>query len=1240
VYTSRIALALLICWVLALPLAAQTTTGTIAGAVLDPQGATVPDAKVTARNIAQNTVTSTTTDRNGEFLFTQMLPATYTITIEKQGFRKVEQTNVVLTANGNVSTRTITLQVGAASESVEVVAKGDLLQTETAQRSVNIVGTQVANIQNNGRNFLGMLRLVPGMYSNLDTQQSSNQTGDINMNGSRGASANVSINGASNVDTGSNTKLFVTVNPDTIQEFAVLTNSYDAEYGKAGGAQINVVTKSGTIAFHGMGYEYFRDSGLNSNSWDNKRKLSWIANPTPQQLSQYGRQAYHYNSAGYNLGGPVYIPGKFNKNKNKLFFFWSDEYQRQLIPTQQNNVRVPTAAERLGDFSQSIDPRNLTVPANNPYKYPGAFIKDPNLTGGCSWNADPTKVQTAGCFQDGGVLGKVPTARLYGAGQKLLQWLPVPNTSAANGSYNFTSQSPVTNPRHEQLLRVDYNINDKWRLNGTWANLAQDIVTSDYCPAGYSMCSNFPVGTPWIYNHPGHIFTTNLATAINNKTINEFIFDIGTHPVQVLPQDPSKITVAGTGINLDVLSKVQVPNGGYWIPNFTFNGGPISNSPTLGNGGGSWTPYDGYNTTIEVADNFSRMQGTHYLKFGFFVQRSRKNQPAYTWPSGNYNFGYSSTNPLDTGNGFANALLGVFQSYGQASAYVQGQYRYTNAEFYVRDSWRLTRRLTLNLGVRAYYNQPQYDQGTNTANFLPSLYDPSQAQAIYKPSKDGSGNKIFINSVTGATVTCALQYDTCKGKVIPGAGSSLNGLVQAGQKGMNAYLMKVPPIFFAPRFGLAFDVTGKGNVVFRMGGGAFPDRYQGNQIFTLITNPPASAASTVYNAYAQNLSSSGAYATPYNLNGIDTNDKIPVIYNWNAGIQATLPKGFSTDIAYVGGTSRHLVDAYNLNGIPFGGAFLPQNQDPTKSSSLPGGASYDSVYIRPYQGIDNINMQNFGGTSNYNALQAQLNRRFSSGLFLAASYVWSKCMDVVDGDGGGLPVFPDPTMQRAYAYGPCGFDVRQNFTASYVYPLPKFSKMLGWNNGVASRVLDGWLISGVTTFRNGNPTTVNQSVSNTSVTNYTGTGSQISTLRAVLVGNPLAGTSNDPYNRLNAAAYVQQSSPTYGFGQGKNQIITPGVNNFDLAIQKSFTIKEGKELLIKAEAFNAFNHVQFAGLNNTISFNGFGNNTQQDGNKVNNPSTGAIQTTGFGEVVNARTAGLASTGGPNRVVQLMAKFVF
>ncbi len=836
------------CLLVSLPLAAQTTTGTIAGLVLDEQGAVVTNASVTATNVAQNASTKTVTDGEGRFFFPNMLPSTYEITVTKQAFAKHELSNVVLNANTSITVPNITLKVaGAKTESVEVVAQGDALQTETAQRNTTITSTQMANIQNNGRSVLGLIRLVPGVYSDLNTQQNSNVIGNTYVNGSRGNTMNITLNGASDVDVGANGRMLVTVNTDNVQEFTVLTNSYEAQYGKSAGGQVNFVTKSGTTAFHGMGYEYFRDRNLNANTWDDKRHLSWLPareNATPAQQTQidnyaWGYRQYHYTSTGYNIGGPVYIPGKFNKDKDKLFFFWSDEYQHQVYPfaNSSQNVMMPTDLERKGDFSQSISQDGSSA----------KYIKDPLSPNPCSAS------NTTGCFQGlkNGVatVGVIPTDRIFAPGQALLNFLPAPNAIGQSNTYNYTSNLPTSNPRHEQLLRIDYNINSKWRLNGSWAHLPKDGVFSPYNPAGYSYVTNFPInGGQGVFDHPGNLLTTNLSTTINDKSVNEFIFSYANHPVRVMPTDESKVSVESTGIQLPLLSSVTLPSGLHWIPAFNFNGGPIANSPNINpgginnGGGGAWTPFDGYNTILEWSDNFSRMQGKHFLRFGAYIHRNRKNQPAYNYPSGYYNFGNGNSNPYDTGNGFANALIGSYRQFNQSSSYLEGAYRFTNFEWYAQDSWKVSRRLTLNAGLRFYYVQPMYEQTGNLSNFLPSTWTLSQAQHLFKP---GVGSNVLMDSVTGAnaTATCTGAYPTltaaqafsmCNGKIIPGIGTNLNGMIYPGStlpdgSNQNLYAVKAPGLVYAPRIGLTFDVTGNGNVCVQDGRRSLPGPLPGQQ---------------------------------------------------------------------------------------------------------------------------------------------------------------------------------------------------------------------------------------------------------------------------------------------------------------------------------------------------------------------------------------------------------------------------
>src|SRR5215510_9329787 len=279
-------------WLMSWPSAAQTINGSISGAVLDPQAAVVPQAKVTARNTDQTTSTSTTTDSAGNFVFAQLPPANYTLAVEAVGFKKFEQHDVILNANTSISVGKLTLQVGAVGETVEVIAQGEQLQTETAERGSSLVGTQLENIQVNGRSYLALLQLVPGTYTDRQFDLNTNEIGNIFSNGSRGNQQSLTLNGVSNTDYGANGRMIVTVSLDSVQEIKVLTSNYEAQYGKNAGAQISVVTKAGTQSFHGSGYWYYRDKGMNANTWINNR--DGIAKPL-----------YHFNYLGYTIGGPV-----------------------------------------------------------------------------------------------------------------------------------------------------------------------------------------------------------------------------------------------------------------------------------------------------------------------------------------------------------------------------------------------------------------------------------------------------------------------------------------------------------------------------------------------------------------------------------------------------------------------------------------------------------------------------------------------------------------------------------------------------------------------------------------------------------------------------------------------------------------------------------------------------------------------------------------------------------------------
>jgi hypothetical protein len=1205
---------------MAWPLAAQTTTGgSITGTVLDPQGAVVPEAAVTATNVDQNTSFKTTTNNAGIFVFTQLLPARYAVTVEKQGFNKYEQKGLVLHINDRLSVGNITLEVGSAVQTVEVVAQGLQLQTESAERTGTIVGTQLQNIEVDGRSPLSLLRTLPGVVFNMDTSRTKNRIENIWINGSRMNSLNATLNGASVTGTGDNTKLMATVSLDSLQEFKVLASNYQAQYGKAAGGTIMMVTKSGGSDFHGSAYWYYRDKGMNANSWDKNRDLT--PDPTTGKVP---KSQYHYNYLGYTIGGPVYLPGRFNTNKDKLFFFWSEEYQRQLIPEGLRKVTVPTALERQGDFSESVDKNG------NPFPY----IRDPLAT---SRTCNAT--DTTGCFADGGVLGKIPADRLYGPGLDLLNIFPLPNVTGQKG-YNFQSAVSSSNPRHERLIRLDSNLSQDWRLFGSVTQLVQDVETGAYGPQGYSLTPNypFPSGGAAQYDHPGYSVSVNLTTTIDPTSTNEVTYGMAHHLVTVLPSNPSDVTRAGTGVYLPTFYEPYAD----WIPEVSWNGTRIANQVDMRTGGGAFSPFSTYNTTIELADNYTKIWDKHLFKAGIYMQRNRKNQSAFVQSGGFYDFGDSSSNPLDTQFGFANAAAGVFTSFQQASNYRMGEYRYTNLEMYLQDTVKVSRRLTLDLGLRAYLVQPQYDQRLQTSTFFPNEYDPTQAVQLFWPCYDASGTKIGVNrqdcdaSAPGAITTAQYLPSPASlfiGKIVPNSGNLTNGILPAGV-GINKYLMEYPGILWAPRFGMAVDLTGHGNLVFRAGAGAFYDRYQGNEIFNTITNPPAIFTPTAVNGFVEDLSPSNALIAPSDLTVISYDGKVPTIYNYSAGIQARLPWATTIDVSYVGSLGRQLLFNTNINGAPYGTAFTAESQDPTKwgfgntptpgpDGLFDGSKAYDSNYVRPYFGYGNINLERFGATSNYSSLQVSVDRRFAKGLFLGVAYTWGKCLTMAssDGDAGRID-----NLTRLANYGPCSYDIRQNLTFNYVYQIPGVK-----GNRIGRALLGGWQVSGITVFRNDAPLTPGYSIGGVSTVMLTGTGAFGA--RPKLVGIPTEGTSDDPYNRLNAAAFAPPTRPSIGIESPVNYVTRPGINNWDVSLQKNVTVTERAHLEFRVDAFNVFNHTQFNGLNSTVNFTCSGTNcaTWTVSNLPYDSSGNLVNKTGFGTVSGVRSP---------RVLQIVARFVF
>jgi len=1166
----RIALPTLLLLLLLIPFRgrAQTTAGSISGTVLDPQQEVVPNATIRAENLDQNSTSQARTDGKGHFVFPVLLPGTYTVTAEAPGFSPARRTGVALNANSVLTLDTFQLQVGGTTQTVQVQSQGTELAADTAQRSDSIIGEQVQNIQVNGQSPLFFLSLVPGVYNPASYVQSTQQFGSTYVNGGRSAQMHVTVNGGTDEDTGGNSGWMAPVSLDAVQEAKVITNSYEAEYGRSSGAQISIVTKSGKSEFHGMGFEYYRDKSMNANTWTNNR----IGLP---------KADYHYVDSGFNLGGPVYIPNKFNTHRNKLFFFVDEEWQHQLVPSGQELVTVPTALERTGDFSQSVDENGNPV-----------VITDPATGQPFSGNV-------------------IPGGMLYAPTVKLLNFLPLPNAvSAAHPNYNYVSQVSTQHPRREDNVRVDYNLNDKWHFYGSLLKATDNEST----PYGIWGATNIPL-YQLQYSIPGYHYVLNATTVISPTAVNEVTFVQG-HDAQYNGPRPNSgdWSSTSTGINLNTLYPSYAPTN--LIPGFTFAGTKIGNSPSFNTLN---FPFYNANTNIEFFDNYSKTSGQHFLKFGVYFDHNWKVQPSGAIYDGTYDFGDNPNNPLNTGFGFANAALGVFNSFQQASTYANAYPLYKQWEFYAQDTWKVSKRLTLSYGVRFYDMLPIHSSEGSLSNFLPSTWTSTQAPTLLAPYLS-NGKRVAIDPATGTTYP-AVDI----GGYLSGNGNQLNGLKVLG----NSHITASPGIRPVPRIGVAYDLTGAGNYILHVGGGMFYDRVQTDPYDSLIGNPPTTVQATINYGYAADLNPSASIFVPPSLSTFSTSSALPVTYNYNVGVQAHLPKQTVGDLAYVGSISNHQLQQVNFNAVPFEADFQPANQDPTlqvlNPNALAGSNALLSQFLRPYVGYAPIIQYQLSGNSNYNALQASLQRRFAAGLFLGASYTWSKCLDTTD-DAVTQIRFDQYTHQALY--GPCGTDVAQNVVVNYVYPIPKVASLLGSaNNPVTRAALNGWQLSGVSTFQSGPPYSAIMDVSGVSSSNIIGTPDW--TPVPLCVGNPKAGTSSSPYNRINAAAFAIPAVGSNGLGCSRNNLWGPGTDNWDASLQKSFAFSERFRLDIRGEAFNVFNHTQFSGVNNTINFSGLTNPTVT--NLPNNSSGGLTNIDGFGTISGVR---------PARVMQLVAKISF
>ena len=1148
---------------------------------------------------------TTTSDAQGRFVFPIVRPDSYTLRVGMEGFKTLKRTNVVVNANDRFSTGVLTLEVGVVAEQVSVTGRVSELQSASGERSYTLESETIKDIANNGRALFGFATLAPGVVPPGERLGGlilgpPEHVAEFTVNGQRPNSNNMTIDGVGNVDTGNNGGWMATTNIDAVSEFKILTNAYQAEYGRAVGGQMQIVTKSGTQSFHGSGYWYGRRSDWNANTWTNKR----AAAPPPVgsgaliELPEASRNDY-----GYTIGGPVYIPGKFNEAKKKLFFFWSQEWQKRKDSVAERLSRVPTALERQGDFSQSVDR------SGNPYPY----IRDWTTGLPCS------AFDTRGCFRDGGVLGRIPQSRIYTPGLAALNIYPQPNTTGSSG-INYRSQTPDDMPRREEMLRLDFQATDEWRFTGRYMRNKD----TRHPPYGGPSCRATTWTPSGAFEMPGRNWMLSATGVLDPTTSIEISVGSAHNEIEAGTENPALRRSAAGLADFPLLYPDALQED--YIPAMFFNGGRVGSS--AGYIRTDCGPFRNENTTYDALANLTKIRGSHAFKAGVYYQHSFKAQTAFAGHNSGINFIDDASNPYDTGFGYANAAVGVFDYYWQASKYVKPEWVYDNFEFYVQDNWKATKRLTLDYGVRFYYLTPQWDQTLQASTFLPDKFNAANAARLYTPVCIGvypcSGSNLRgMDPALVGTATPTLANTVASrfiGRLTPDS-NPFNGAFQAGQ-GINDTMQSGNAFRVSPRLGVVYDLSGEGKTIVRGGFGIFYDRPQGSMVFDQINNAPGMLQPQLQWGRLQDLSASGGdpdptltmYPTAYDF-------EPPHVMAWNVGVQHKLWHGIVFDLAYVGSSSKDLLQTRPINAIPWGAKFLPENQDPTRApSSVPGATALADDFLRPYQGYNYIRLWEYGAYSNYHALQTSLNRRFDNGLMFSVFYVWSKVLGTTDCDGCAARPNATEEENRRANYSYVYYDRPHTFVVNFIYQTPRLAK------GVLGLLANDWQISGVYRWMSGTPYPINFFIPGIGNTNLTGSDQPA---RIVVTCDPGKGWSGDPYQQIDPSCFAPPQPGSDGMESARYFVHGPPVNNLDLSLSKSFSFGKGIRLEVRLDAFNALNHTQFTGVNNTAVFASLSNST------IMNPAYDAngdvVRNNGFGSVSGVR---------PARTLQLVTRLTF
>ena len=1179
---------------------AQSVTGSVSGTVTDATGGVVVGAGVTLHSDQTGTTRTAITGEEGRFTFAALQPGTYSLTVEQPGFQRLERKNAVLTANENLVLGDLGLQAGQVTEIVTVTGEGQLVEKESSDLTARLTSDQLSLISTKGRDVTSLLRLLPGTSNNDDIEAVGEGFGtDLpNVSGQRGRSAVASIDGLFAGEPSGSNKLSMTISQDAVAEVKVLRNNYAAEYGNNGGALINLVSKGGGKDYAGSAYYFLRNEALNaSNFFNNKTNLK--------------RPLYRHNIWGFNFGGPMPLPklgeGGASLIKNKAFFFVSVEKPHTITPTDPVFVTVPTALERVGNFSQSKNSSGATP-----------VILDPRT----------------GLAFPGNI---IPLERINKSGQALLNYFPLPNSPTASNPGRFVNQRSVDVPKHSYVIRFDFKPTDNDSIYAKaqwWTSDNLGLGTSGW-PNGANGVDRWGILSHYLYTDNG--VSANWVHILKSNVVNEFNFGMRRDTEGFIPGDGEIARLTRSGLNYTAPQLFPANNKLNLVP--TVNGWTsVAGNPANINWLDRWGEVGQDYIRPSFADNLSIIRGDHSYKFGAYFQRllNREAPGGGNW-SGRLSFSTATafTTALgSTGYAYSNALLGNFNSYQESSAR-----NFTNSEirifqFYGQDQWRVNSRLTLNYGLRIGQHSPFFQRDGQGSNFDPSRFDPAKAPLLYVGYCVGQPNGISplgtncsaanqravdprISNPSGAQLLPASFVRS----FISGTGDPLNGLVLPTDPTAPKGFRHTAQFDWEPRVGFAWDIFGRGKTVIRgMGGVYHAPRIGGGTggagASSLGANPPQQKTFTLNFGNIDTLISQlpSALTFPTDLRGLEVNSKTPAIYNFSLGVQQDI--GFKTIIeaSYVGSFARHLGEQRNINSVPDAAKLIdcravpanlchPENRDPLTAVN-----PKNDDFLRPYRGYSDINVNTWSGTSNYNSLQVQINRRYTSGFQYGVAYTYSKSFDYANDDTSNVFL---GRPYKAFNYSPSDFDQTHILTVNYIYDVPGLSRK--WNNGFVRAVLDNWQISGTTSFASGKPKNLTVTYPSTAVDITKGqacpsesiqtsvnattdrctprftdwTGGTVNA-RPNIVCDPMRDvsgfdSSGTPFV-INTACFAPPTALGQIGNMPRNSVRMPSSFNSDLAFFKNVRLGEQREIQLRWEMYNIFNHANFRDIDGALQF--------------------------------------------------------